>query len=82
MELPWRFDSLLFNDKVKYIEFVGLQNIFTFYPEKVIEISQYPDLLHIKKERQDKMYEDVLINLNQIIYMRIVYKEVKEIGNR
>lgn len=66
------------NDKnVTMIELIGLQHSFPLNPKKIIDIMTKQDCLWITKQLSEQGIDQLLINPDQIVYVRIR----KEVSN-
>lgn len=66
------------NDKnVTMIELVGLQHSFSLNPKKIIDIMTKQDCLWITKQLSEQGIDQLLINPDQIVYVRMR----KEVSN-
>lgn len=74
--LFYAISNAMNNKDISYIEIVGEQHNITLIPEKIIDVATKQDWLWITKIRSNNILDQILINPNQIVYVRITRKEV------
>lgn len=60
------------DENVAMIEIVGIKHVFSFNPNKIINIMIKYDCLWIVKQQPNETVENLLINPDQIVYVRIL----------
>lgn len=73
-------DRAMKDESIDYIEIVGLKHTITLNPKKIINVESWQNSLMITKKISSGRQDQLLINVDQIVFLRIIYTEVKKDG--